>query len=224
MKFIQKKSAATIPPVNGSVSDTLNVNDTITNAPSIRLVLELISSGGGSTGEGGFTETIIQSIVNTAKLASHPIGSYYWSEDSTEPSILFGGTWERVKDKFIFALGDSGNAGDTGGSETHSHTQASETGSTTLTADQSGLPDHKHAVKYDGTYPISGNKSATTDYNNDERSIDINVKDTSSSSHLSAIDSGSKNAKEGHTHSLGSTDSASSLPPFEKAYCWKRIA
>jgi hypothetical protein len=45
----------------------------------------------------------------------HPIGSYYMSEDSTDPSILFGGTWEQIKDTFLLAAGDIYAAGETGG-------------------------------------------------------------------------------------------------------------
>lgn len=34
--------------------------------------------------------------VAEAIRAEHPIGSYYMSSNPTEPSILFGGTWEAV--------------------------------------------------------------------------------------------------------------------------------
>lgn len=42
---------------------------------------------------------------------AYPIGSIYMSFNSTEPSILFGGTQERIKDRFILAAGDSYTAG-----------------------------------------------------------------------------------------------------------------
>lgn len=35
----------------------------------------------------------------------HPVGSYYWSSEATDPSELFGGTWERVINRFILAGG-----------------------------------------------------------------------------------------------------------------------
>lgn len=31
----------------------------------------------------------------------YPVGSLYWSSKATDPGTLFGGTWERVTDKFI---------------------------------------------------------------------------------------------------------------------------
>lgn len=44
MKYIEKKTMAEIPKATGSVSDTLNVEDKITNAPSIRLAEEMMSN------------------------------------------------------------------------------------------------------------------------------------------------------------------------------------
>lgn len=51
------------------------------------------------------------------------------------PAALFGGTWERLKDRFILAAGDIYAAGSTGGEATH-----------TLTIDE--MPAHAH---YDGS-------------------------------------------------------------------------
>ena len=31
--------------------------------------------------------------ISTFLDLAHPVGSYYWSEDPTNPSVLFGGTW-----------------------------------------------------------------------------------------------------------------------------------
>lgn len=45
----------------------------------------------------------------------YPVGSIYLSVNSTAPSVLFGGTWERILDRFLLASGDSYTAGATGG-------------------------------------------------------------------------------------------------------------
>lgn len=45
MQYLVKKSLAEIPAATGVVSDTVNVTDEITNAPSIRLVKELALGG-----------------------------------------------------------------------------------------------------------------------------------------------------------------------------------
>ena len=37
----------------------------------------------------------------------YPIGSIYLSVNSVDPSTLFGGTWEKIKDKFLLSDGDT---------------------------------------------------------------------------------------------------------------------
>ena len=61
----------------------------------------------------------------------YPVGSIYMSVNSTNPSVLFGGTWEQIKDKFLLSAGDTYNAGDEGGEATH-----------ILTIDE--MPSHNH--------------------------------------------------------------------------------
>jgi microcystin-dependent protein len=77
-----------------------------------------------------FIKELIENIKKDSILAAHPIGSYYWSSEDTNPAVLFGGTWEQIKDKFIYAQG-SYSVGDTGGEETH-----------TLTTSE--MPSHTH--------------------------------------------------------------------------------
>ena len=48
-------------------------------------------------------------------LLAHPVGSLYWSMEATDPAALFGGTWERIKDQFVLAAGDTYKAGTSGG-------------------------------------------------------------------------------------------------------------
>ncbi len=47
----------------------------------------------------------------------YPIGSIYMSVNNTNPSTLFGGTWEQIKDTFLLACGNKYNNGDRGGEE-----------------------------------------------------------------------------------------------------------
>lgn len=63
----------------------------------------------------------------------YPIGSIYMSINSTSPAILFGGTWEQIKDRFLLACGNSYSNGATGGSA-----------SVTLNVNQ--IPSHNHYV------------------------------------------------------------------------------
>lgn len=69
--------------------------------------------------------------VRTFLDLTYPVGAIYISTVETSPASLFGGTWERIKDRFLLAAGDSYAAGDSGGEAT-----------TTLTVDQ--IPSHRH--------------------------------------------------------------------------------
>ena len=64
----------------------------------------------------------------------YPIGSYYWSSNAANPSSIFGGTWEQVKDKFVLVAGDSYKVGTTGGEASHK-----------LSVNE--IPSHAHGVR-----------------------------------------------------------------------------
>ena len=46
----------------------------------------------------------------------YPVGSIYMSVNNTNPSLLFGGTWEKIEDKFLLGSGATYANGSTGGS------------------------------------------------------------------------------------------------------------
>lgn len=88
----------------------------------------------------------IDEIYNTI----YPVGSIYLSVNETNPSILFGGTWEQIKDKFLLSAGDTYSAGTTGGEATH-----------ILTLGE--MPSHTHAMLY---YISSGSQGFGYNYQN----------------------------------------------------------
>ena len=58
---------------------------------------------------------------------AYPVGSIYMSVNATDPASLFGGSWVRLKDRFLLGAGDTYGAGTEGGSAdavivSHSHT------------------------------------------------------------------------------------------------------
>lgn len=63
----------------------------------------------------------------------YPVGAIYISVNSANPSVLFGGTWEQIQDRFLLGAGASHQAGSTGGEATH-----------TLTIDE--MPRHNHEI------------------------------------------------------------------------------
>lgn len=72
----------------------------------------------------------------------YPVGAIYMSVNNVSPANFLGGTWERIKDRFLLSSGDSYAAGNTGGEATHALSAAE-------------MPAHGHS--YSGT---TGNESA----------------------------------------------------------------
>ena len=66
----------------------------------------------------------------------YPIGSVYISINNIEPSSLFGGTWEKLEDRFLLASGKTYTNGNIGGEATHK-----------LTIDE--MPSHTHTLYID---------------------------------------------------------------------------
>ena len=53
--------------------------------------------------------TAVTAAKTQAKLDAHPVGSYYWSNDSTSPATLFGGTWEALPAGYTLIAQGSGS-------------------------------------------------------------------------------------------------------------------
>ena len=63
----------------------------------------------------------------------YPIGSIYISVNSTNPEVLFGGTWEQIQGRFLLGMSSSYPVGSTGGSKdavvvAHTHNPANQAG------------------------------------------------------------------------------------------------
>lgn len=102
-----------------------------------------------------------------ALLAANPVGKLWASDDPTSPASIVGGTWERIKDTFILAAGDTYAAGSTGGEAAHTltvneiaaHTHKMtnfcySSNPTTIDNNQNGV-----AFKRSATYPIEETSS-----------------------------------------------------------------
>lgn len=88
----------------------------------------------------------------------YPIGSIYMSVNDVNPSTLFGGTWEQIKDKFLLSKGDTYSTnGATGGEANH-----------TLTINE--MPSHNHTTQLYGHKTnggVSGKHRSVWSGNND---------------------------------------------------------
>ena len=89
----------------------------------------------------------------------YPVGSVIIRYDHISPASLYGGVWERIEGRFLYAIGESGTIGATGGSDTH-----------TLTIDE--MPAHGH-----GWRGVNSGTTITTQYANYPFDIDQDKKD-----------------------------------------------
>jgi len=97
-------------------------------------------------------EEAFREMAEAIPLSLHPVGSYFWSDDPTNPAEFFGGTWQRVTGRVLVAADENDpdfRPGQVGGVKT-----------VTLTAAQSGLPAHSHSMAH--THSINHDHAAVT--------------------------------------------------------------
>ena len=78
------------------------------------------------SGELSVSVSLVESMLLERSKREHPVGSYYTSDQDTDPSKIFGfGTWERVKGVVLLGADeDSYPAGSEGGEAEHTLTLA----------------------------------------------------------------------------------------------------
>lgn len=127
--------------------------------------------------------------------AIYPVGSIYLAYNHVNPATLFGGTWTRIQNAFLWASTASDTIGVTGGSKTH-----------TLSVDE--MPRHKHNV---GAYKSTDGNGAT---------IDAYTALVSSSN---GSDTTNKYYTSG-TLSVGGSQPHNNMPPYIQISAWRRTA
>ena len=184
-----------------------------------------------SARQGRALKQMLSSIKKEMMLEAHPVGSLYWSMEATDPSKLFGGTWEQIKDRFVWA--GTGYSGSTGGSFTqtlttenlpnhkHSYLKLTEIKGNAITQNQ--MPAHSHTVNVLGSAYTSGSGTdsrAQVPFNNGGTLNSAFINSTGgSATHTHAFTASSYD-----TGSTGKGSAFSILPPFIVAYCWRRTA
>jgi len=96
-----------------------NQSDGTLNIVEFKNDSELKSLTDGYTIDDLFEYFRVEDTVKKDELIDliYPIGAVYISINNTDPSLLFGGTWVQLKDRFLLGAGDSYTNGDTGGSK-----------------------------------------------------------------------------------------------------------
>lgn len=141
-------------------------------------------------------KTAKKEIYKQAKLDAHPVGSYYWSNDSTSPATLFGGTWEALPAGYTLIAQGSGS--DSFGNFTYEAGQKYGERKHQLTTEE--MPSHSHTLSR-------------------------NSKSSAGSDNWVLIDhEGAIKWQDGDVGSAGGDAPHNNLQPVIAAFSWKRTA
>ena len=176
--------------------------------------------------------------LDTVLDSLYPVGSLYWTQSETfNPNKSFVGTWDQIQDKFVLAAGktyDNENSG----------------GSATAELLVENLPEHSHYFTPEGT--VSGG-THIHDVKTPQSKFGISNAYPSSSASVLVLNGPGTAASYGtyanysfnnsnyplvkggsHTHDFkgkntltettGKGTEFSIMPPYEGAYCWRRIS
>lgn len=154
------------------------------------------STSSTSSTNGGIAATpaAVKKAIAEAKLAAWPVGSIYITVSNTSPAALFGGTWERISERFLLGASSSYPAGGTGGEFTHKLTQ-------------SELPNYSLSV---------------TNGSNVIRSKTGNSADAYVQTQSGGWGIPNWEAKTVTVASGGSGEAHNNMPPYLAVYMWKR--
>ena len=122
------------------------------------------------------------------------------SVNNTSPASLFGGTWEKIQDRFLLASGSSYSLGATGGEKEHNHTLSSNGFAKIGYTWTSSLKDTLFMAMSSHSFISTLRTGGDTGY--DEAEQDFGW----------AVDLG------------GKTDTRQTMPPYLVVNVWKRIS
>ena len=171
----------TLPTGNASTLGGVRLSDSTSSTSS--------TSGGIAA-----TPAAVKAAIAEAKLAAWPIGSIYMTVSNTSPASLFGGTWERISDRFLLGASGTYPAGAAGGEFAH-----------TLT--QSELPNYSLSVT-NGSNVIRSKTGS---------SADAYVQTQSGGWGIPNWESKTVTVASG-----GSGEAHNNMPPYLAVYMWKR--
>ncbi|WP_026385462.1 phage baseplate protein [Acidaminococcus intestini] len=164
--------------------------------------------------------TAVSAAQTKAKLDAHPVGSYYFSDKSTSPADLFGGTWEALPAGYTLIAQGSGTddfgsfnyvAGTKYGERMHK-----------LTTDE--MPSHGHRIALaKGGFPQTEPQSILYNAGQSNNSINGTFTDRKVSGYYADGNHGYYFQSEFIEHTGG--DAAhNNLQPSVGAYGWRRTA
>lgn len=143
-----------------------------------------------------------------AKSKIYPVGSIYMSVNSTSPAMLFGGTWEQIKGRFLVG---------TGWNDANTITGYGELGARTINfpaGDMGGEPWHTLTVDEMPTHNHSGTGGE----------IEMQMWRVMGGGDVIAFAQKVNIVQETLEKKVGGGKSYYQIPPYLSVYMWKRTA
>lgn len=135
----------------------------------------------------------------------YPVGSIYMSVADVSPQVVFGGTWERIKDRFLLASGDSYDNGSVGGEADH-----------VLTVEE--MPSHTHKGRIGYAHSVSSSYTPGSD----EVYLDAIISPVA----VTTTNNGVSNIQQRNlapSLNTGGSQAHNNMPPYLVVHIWKRI-
>lgn len=148
-----------------------------------------------------------KSLVDTV----YPVGSIYMTLSSTAPSVLFGGTWQRVQGRYLLGADDQHTSGTLGGSFSY-QIAVSE------------LPMHSHPLPDSYSAYGSGGSLLSAAGGGDDtgavvsRGSDLQAGAVNAAPMLGGI----RSSAAGWTGDAGLNEPMTIVPPYLAVYIWRR--
>lgn len=160
---------------------------------------------------GGYRSNMTPDVMNVIKIqpamqptlldSVYPVDSIYISYSHTDPSLLFGGVWDRISNAFLWGADPTGTIGETGGEREH-----------WLTKDE--IPYHTHDFEYstnNGASFTSAKAGKDGKYEGDNYLGFSNSVTEFTSYQVRVAGAGGGNAHN-------------NMPPYVQVSIWRRIA
>lgn len=178
----------------------------------------------------GITSGAVYTAVQQIMDLMHPVGSLYFTLDSTNPATMFGGQWVReAVGKTIFGVDaddtDFDSSGETGGAKTQTIGINGTVGDHTLTVNE--MPAHGHGTGDDTYKRHVVATSSITDGTCGSLSGTSRVYPyvSSGNSFATMMSNESVGGGAAHNHPFSANDiTVNKLPPYMTCYIWRRVA
>lgn len=128
----------------------------------------------------------------------YPVGSVYISVLDTDPAELFGGTWQRLQNRFLLGAGGAYAGGTTGGEAEHKLTETE-------------LPTHRHHDVWD-------------EHGSIQLGVTYGAVDNTSGNCYTLKNLKSQSGTDLMTGNTGANQPHNNMPPYLAVYMWKRTA